>query len=307
MAIYHCTVKVFTRSKNHNAVAAAAYRSGTRLFDERNNETLDFTRKGGISHSEIMAPENAPDWVGDRETLWNKVEAGEKRKDARLAREIEVALPRELSEEDRLALVRRFISEEAVSRGMVADFAIHERDSSDGGGNPHAHILLCLRPITPDGFSAKKEREWNKTELVETWRERWAVCCNDALESAGESARVDHRSLEAQGIMREPTIHIGKEAFHADKRGLGAERLDRQPSIVERSLSPFEAQIEAQEHIALAMTPEAGQDWWERMSAYTQRVSDNVQEFYGWARSKVRSWVERTDGDAPEQRQVIGR
>jgi len=268
--------------------------------------THDYTRRVGILHAEIMAPEDAPDWVADRGVLWNKVEACEKRKDSQVAREIEAALPRELSEADQLALVRRFVSEEAVSRGMVADFAIHERPASDGGTNPHCHIMLTMRDISGDGFGPKR-RDWNDTELVETWRKHWEICCNDALEAAGEDARVDHRSFEERGIMLEPSIHLGKEAYHGSERGLPVERAERQLSMVERSLAPFSQQIEAEGHINQEMTPEPAENWWERVSSYSQRVSETVQDWYGRARDTWRSWTERQEEERPAQGPVMER
>ena len=246
MAIYHLTVKVLSRSNGAKAVGSAAYRSGEKLKDERYDTVHDYSRRsGGVLHSEIMAPEDAPDWASDRETLWNTVEAFEKRKDSQVAREIEVALPRELSEDENRELVRRFVGDELVSRGMIADVAIHQRNSSDGFTNPHAHILLTMRPVDAEGFGAK-DRTWNDTALVETWRERWGTYCNEALEAAGSDERVDHRTLEEQGIVRDPTIHMGKEAYNAQAKGEEPERV--QPSMVERSIGPYERQIEQDGH-----------------------------------------------------------
>ena len=148
-----------SRSAGRSIVAAAAYRSGTRLLEERTGQTHDYTHKR-VEHSEIMAPARAPAWVFDRQALWNAVDAAEKRKDAQLAREIEVALPRELSPEARLALVQEFTQREFVSRGMIADLAVHNPKARDGGQQPHAHILLTLRPLEGKGFG-KKQRAWN--------------------------------------------------------------------------------------------------------------------------------------------------
>ena len=230
----------------------------------------------------------------------------EKRKDAQVAREVEFALPRELSADDCRDLARRFVTEEMTARGMVADLAIHDRSSSDGGRNPHAHVLLTMRRLGPDGFGPK-EREWNKTELVETWREQWAAACNDALARAGEEARIDHRTLEEQGILREPTIHLGKDAFHAAQKGHAVERVDRQPGLVERSLMPFADQIEEQGSVQLTMTPEAGESWWERTVAFTQRVTDRVQEWYGKTREALGEWVRRVRPEDPEPEQSRSR
>jgi ATP-dependent exoDNAse (exonuclease V) alpha subunit len=280
MAIYHLTVKALGRTKNHKAVAAAAYRSGTKLEDERYASSHDYTRRKGVMYTEILAPDNAPEWATDRQRLWNEVEKAEKRKDAQVAREIEVALPRELSDEENRELVRDFVKDQVVSRGMIADCAIHEHHASDGENNPHAHILVTLRSVGPEGFGAK-DREWNKTELVESWRENWAEYCNRALEAAGEEARIDHRTLEEQGIMREPTIHLGKDAFHAQRAGKEVARADRQPSMVERSIAAYERQIEHDGHLKLSLTPQEGVNWWEKTVEFSRQVSERVQEWYG--------------------------
>ncbi len=303
MAIYHLTVKTLGRTKNHKAVAAAAYRSGTKLEDERYEMTHDYTRRKGVAHSEIMAPEGAPEWVHDRARLWNEVEKAEKRKDSQVAREIEVALPRELSSDQNLELVRRFVSDEVVGRGMVADFSIHERDATDGGTNPHVHILLTMRPVGPEGFGPK-DREWNKTELVETWRERWGSFCNEALESAGVDARVDHRTLGEQGILREPTTHLGKDAFHASQKGEEILLVTEKPSMVERLGAAFRRQIEDEGHVSLSMTPEEGQNWLEKMASFTQRASERAQQWYGRAREIWQGWTQARGGEGQEPNPV---
>jgi len=298
MAIYHLTVQVLGRSSNHKAVAAAAYRAGERLHDDRYGMEHDYRRKTGIVHAEIMAPEAAPDWVGDRESLWNRVEKGEKRRDAQVAREIEMAIPRELSDEDRLKLVRDFVSHETVDRGMIADFAIHQRGSTDGGGNPHAHVMLTMRRVTPEGFERTKARDWNDDELVVHWRKQWEIYCNEALEAAGFDARVDCRTLEEQGILREATIHMGKEAFHAQEKGEQVEDGRAQLSMVELATLPFDRQIETSGHIDMMITPEAGEGWWEKACSYTNRATEAAQELYGWARDKVQGWrglIEQSD------------
>jgi ATP-dependent exoDNAse (exonuclease V) alpha subunit len=222
MAIYHLRAKIISRSKGQNTVAgaayrsgghsathAAAYRSGEKLRDERTGRTFDYGRKQGIVHTEIIAPKNAPDWAYNRETLWNTVEHTEKRKDAQLAREIEISLPRELSHEQRAELVRAFVKEQFVNRGMIADIAMHCPKASDGKDQPHAHIMLTLRPLKPDnsGFG-NKERAWNEHALLENWREQWATAVNQALANADSGERVDHRTLNAQGIPREPLPYL---------------------------------------------------------------------------------------------------
>lgn len=223
MAIYHFSAKVVSRSSGRSVVAAAAYRSGERLTNERDGVRHDYSRRQDVSHAEVLAPGGAPSWMSERGALWNGVESVERRKDAQLAREIEVSLPRELTAEQRVDLVRGFVREQFVARGMVADISIHTPQASDGGEQPHAHVLLTLRGIEGAGFG-KKQREWNDRKQLEDWRASWSSSCNQALELGGHSERVDHRSLEAQGIEREPEPKLGVRAQAMERRGLETER-----------------------------------------------------------------------------------
>ena len=234
VAIYHLSAQVIGRSSGRSAVASAAYRSGDRLTNERDGVTHDYERRRGVEHSEIMAPADAPDWAHDRSRLWNTVEATEKRKDAQLAREIEFSLPRELSADQRRELVQEFVGREFVSRGMVADVAIHSPLAADGAEQPHVHVMLTMRELRPDGFGAKV-REWNDKAVLEQWRESWATTQNLALERAGIEQRVDHRSLADQGLDREPTLHLGSAAHELEQRGQPTEIGDHNRGVVERN------------------------------------------------------------------------
>lgn len=213
MAIYHCSAKVIGRSSGRSATGAAAYRAGEKIVDHRTGLIHDYTRKGGVDHAQIIAPAGAPEWATDRSALWNEVEAVEKRKDAQLCREVEVAIPRELTVDQQRQLVLDFAQEQFVARGMVADVAFHHQD----GENPHAHILLTTRTIGADGFG-QKAREWNDRALLEQWRSQWAEHANRALERAGHAERIDHRSLADQGIDRQPTQHLGPTATAIERR-----------------------------------------------------------------------------------------
>ena len=210
MAIYHLSAKIISRGQGHSAVAAAAYRAGQEMTLEREDVVWDYSQKPGIEHSEIMLPQNAPQWMADRERLWNAVENGERRKDAQLAREIMVALPVELSANKQLELIRGYVQAQYVDRGMVADLAIH-RDNPD---NPHAHVMLTMRPIDGAGFG-KKCRDWNSKEELLRWRQGWEDATNLALTREGHDLRIDHRSFEDQGIALEPGIHHGATAGRA--------------------------------------------------------------------------------------------
>lgn len=216
MAIYHYSVQIFGRGKGQSSIAAAAYRSGEKLRDHQTGEEKDYTRKDRVHHKEIIAPENAPAWARDREELWNRVELVEKRKDAQLCREINVALPREIPGPNQKHFVRKFVQENFVARGMVADIALHDLH----GENPHAHIMLTTREIGPEGFG-KKNREWNDKAFLQAQREAWAEHCNKRLEPG---QKIDHRSLEAQGVDRFPQIHLGPKP--------APERIERNEAIL---------------------------------------------------------------------------
>lgn len=219
MAIYHCSVKIISRSSGRSSVAAAAYRSGEKLYNQREGIEHDFTRKQGIEHSEILLPDNAPTAYQSRETLWNEVELSEKRKDAQTAREIEVALPVELTRQEQIELVREYTKDNFTDRGMCADICVHDK----GDGNPHAHIMLTMRSVTPEGFSGKC-REWNERKNVEEWRQEWAAACNRLFEKKNIQERLEHRSFERQGKEQIPTIHLGASAAALEKRGQQTER-----------------------------------------------------------------------------------
>lgn len=223
MAIYHLSVKVISRSTGASALAAGAYRCGGRLYDERLNRHHDFTRKENVIHSEVILPDGAPEAWRDRETLWNRVELGERRKDAQLAREVEFAIPREMTEGQGIDLARDFVAQEFVSRGMVADLNVHWDQGLDGKMKPHAHVMLTMREIEGEDFGAKV-REWNATSLVEHWREAWAERVNERLAELDIDVRIDHRSLEAQGIELEPQSKIGPAAQRMEIGGREAER-----------------------------------------------------------------------------------
>ena len=158
MAIYHLSIKIISRGKGgKSAVAAAAYRAAEKIHNEYDGMTHDYTRKGGVVHTEILLPENAPAEYADRAVLWNAVEKIEKAKNAQLAREIEIALPVELTREQNISLVREYVNRHFVAAGMCADFAIHDKKD----GNPHAHIMLTMRPFEQGGeWGAKQKKEY---------------------------------------------------------------------------------------------------------------------------------------------------
>ncbi|ASR53160.1 Ti-type conjugative transfer relaxase TraA [Blastomonas fulva] len=235
MAIYHFSAKTISRAAGSSALAAAAYRAGERLHDERLGRTHDFTNKAGVVHSEVMLPEGANEAWSDREQLWNDVEAAEVRKDAQLAREIEFALPREMTQQQAIELARDFVKAEFVDRRMIADLNVHWDIGADGEAKPHAHVMLTMREIVVgEAGSASfgpKVRDWNRTELLTHWREAWATQANQRLAELDIDARIDHRSLAHQGIDLEPQSKIGAAASRMAGEGLTPERLAEHADI----------------------------------------------------------------------------
>jgi ATP-dependent exoDNAse (exonuclease V) alpha subunit len=215
-------LNLVSRAAGRSVVAAAAYRSAEALPDHRIAQTFDYTHKPSVEHTEILAPAAAPTWVQDRTTLWNTVEQVERRKDAQLAREIELGLPVELTKDQQIHLLRDFAQRAFVSRGMVADIALH-RDNLE---NPHAHLLLTTRTLTSEGFGPK-QRDWNARAELLKWREQWADVANEHLLRAGLEIRIDHRTLEAQGIDLVPGRKIGVSAERQQQPDLPRSLADR--------------------------------------------------------------------------------
>ncbi len=252
LAIFHCQIKIISRGKGKTATAAAAYRSGTKIVDDEFGETHDYTRKGGVVFSEILLCVNAPSKYSDRQTLWNEVQKIEKQKNAQLCREVEVALPIEFPRDEQIEVVREYIKKNFTDKGMIADWSLH--DKSDG--NPHAHILLTMRPLKQNGeWGAKRKdsyalddngnripvidpktgkqkigargrkmwerisiqsTDWNDQTKAEEWRKSWADICNEHLKG---QAHIDHRSYARQGKEQLPMLHESYAARKIVKRG----------------------------------------------------------------------------------------
>ena len=239
----HFDVKIIQRSKGQSAVASAAYQSGKRLFSEYDQKQKYYSHKSEIVHTEIMLPPHAPPEYADRNTLWNAAEAIEKQWNSQLARRFVLAIPRELPRSQYADLIRDYCREFFVSKGMIADFAIHDK----GDGNPHAHILLTMRAMDEQGKWLPKSRkvydldengerirlasgnwkshkedtvDWNDQKYGEIWRQGWADTANRYLEAAGRPERLDLRSYERQGLDKLPTVHLGPAASQMEKRGI---------------------------------------------------------------------------------------
>jgi Ti-type conjugative transfer relaxase TraA len=280
MAIYHLHVKVIGRKAGSSAVASAAYRSGSRLRDERLERSHDFSAKRGVVHSEVLLPENAPAVWKDRERLWNDVEAFEVRKDAQLAREVEFAIPREMGEAQGIELARDFAGGEFVDRGMIADLNVHWDMAEDGSPKPHAHVMLTMRAVDENGFGPKV-RDWNRTEMVERWRERWAELANERLAELDIDARIDHRSLEAQGIALEPQSQIGAPAKGIEDRRIEGQGIEADRAEMHREIARVNgARIIADPSLALrAITHQQSTFTSRDMAKFAHRHSDGIDQF----------------------------
>lgn len=225
MASFHLSVKTVGRAAGRSATAAAAYRTAAKIIDERTGEIHDYRRRGGVESADLILPTDAPDWASDRGQLWNAAEASETRKNSTVAREFEIALPAELSPAERRQLAHDFAREIVERHGCAADVAIHAPGGKGDNRNHHAHILCTTRRLMPDGFGEKtRELDERKSGEVDRWRERFAQLQNRSLERAGVAERVDHRTLEAQGVGRMPTVHLGPAAKAIEERtGMGSE------------------------------------------------------------------------------------
>lgn len=239
----HHDIAIIKRSSRRSAVASAAYQSGERLFSEYDQKQKYYSHKSEIVHKEILLPPHAPPEYADRNTLWNAAEATEKQWNSQLARRIILAIPREIPPEQYADLLRDYCREFFVSKGMIADFAIHDK----GDGNPHAHILLTMRALDENGKWLPKSRkvydldeygeriklpsgrwkshkedtvDWNDQSKAELWRQGWADTVNRYLEAAGRTERLDLRSYARQEIDKIPTVHMGAAVSHMEKKGI---------------------------------------------------------------------------------------
>ena len=294
MALFSMRMQVIKRSAGRSAVAASAYRAGEKLRDERQGITHDYRNKGGVEHKEILLPENAPAWVRgiDRETLWNSVEAHERRKDSQTARELRVMIPRELGPDERIALVRDYVQRSFVAKGMVADVCWHNKTASDGLEQPHAHVMLTMRPLTSDGFGDKSRHDWvadpegrlhpdgrplmvvsnrnswNCPDYYERCREDWENIANAALEKAGSAERIDRRSLLERGLSRLPEPALRLAYYLKDLRGVLKERFGQWQ---------FARHFRAVEERAHAAFDKMGAS-----PADAAKASDTANRFFGW-------------------------
>jgi len=269
MAIYHLSIKIISRGTGKSAVSAAAYRAGEYIINQYDGKIHDYTRKKGVAYTEILLPENAPEEYFDRSVLWNAVESIEKSSNSQLAREVEFALPAELTQEQNIALAREYVKKTFVDNGMCADICIH----NSGDGKPHAHVLLTMRPINENGswggkqkkdyildktgnkiYDKKKRQykcrsipstDWNEQTKAEEWREAWAEFANEALKKTKVKVTIDHRSYRRQGLTIKPSIKLGVAAHQMEKRGIRTERgnINREIEVTNQKMRELKARI----------------------------------------------------------------
>lgn len=276
MAIFHCQAKAISRAVGRSATAAAAYRAGESIADERTGEVYDYEKKQGVEYKEIITPEGSQI---ARSTLWNLAEVAERRKDAKVAREWELALPSELTHEQRVDLACQFARKLVDRYGVVADVCIHAPGREGDQRNHHAHILTTTR-VYEAGALGKKTRVLDSPRTsgqeVEIMRQTWASLANSALEKAGHAEKIDARSLQAQCVGREPTHHLGPAATAMERRGIQTERGDLNRRLLQ------------------------GLSWDEREEL---AALEKQQKGISVARSRARQWQAEQERAAEVQRQ----
>jgi hypothetical protein len=269
VAIYHCNIKIISRGKGKSSVAAAAYRAAEKIKNGYDGRTSDYTHKRGVIYKEIMLPENAPPEYKDRAVLWNAVEQIEKASNSQLAREIEIALPKELDPIMNFLLAKKYVKEQFTDKGMCADICVHDNKT----GNPHAHIMLTMRPFNGDGTWGDKQKkeyaldrngekiydpkkrqyrcksiptvDWNERTKAEEWRAAWADTVNGYFERRKIDTRIDHRSYKRQGVDIIPTVHLGVAVHQMERRGIRTERgnINREIEVTNKRLRQIKARI----------------------------------------------------------------
>ncbi|MEP6546890.1 MAG: MobQ family relaxase [Gammaproteobacteria bacterium] len=309
MAIYFLNMKTFGRSGGGSAVGAAAYRSGERIRDERTGKTYNHSARQDVMHKEIVLPSEFAGqemhWTRDRAALWNAAEAAETRKNARVAREYLVALPAELTPPQRLSLVRGFSRELTDRYGYALDFAIHAPRDFPGSDprNFHAHLLTTTREVTSQGLGAKTTLDRSNDDRVKLGmksvvyellhvRERWAVVTNEALQEAHIPARIDHRSLAAQGIDREPQPHIPKAAFEMERHGFRSK-------VAERLREEHEVRVQAR--LSRATSRDMGSGQSSAADAAANASSAKPQSLEDVRREARESWLRLRQSKMQEQ------
>lgn len=327
MALYRFEAKVISRSGGRSAVNAAAYRTGrtatsaaayrhsASLSDERTGKTFDYTRKRGVAGSEILAPDDAPDWTHDREKLWNEVERVEKRQDSQLSRDLVISLPHELTHEQRRALLTEFLQTHFVARGYLCDVAYHSPHGTGDDRNHHAHVMVPMRKLDANGFSPKKERPqgnpiaaW-KSEL-EGLREDWAATTNRHLEAAGRPERVTHLSLAERGLDRVPEPKQGPLATQIEREGreshAGNDRREAQEVNARRAI--IEEQVTNVVSLAVESIKRGQMDEPspELLEAQAMRQADRLRQMAEQRQERAEEFLQQRGAEAETARNAEG-
>lgn len=310
MAIYHLSVKPVQRSKGRSATAAAAYRAGEKLTDERTGDEHNYGRKRGIILKEIITPDGSKI---ERSKLWNMAEAAEKRKDATTAREYEIALPSELSAKERIALATEFAERLARVNGVAVDVCIHAPSRGGDDRNYHAHLLTTTRQYAGGELGRKADVELSdrdrkkmgldtRKDALQRVRAEWAYMVNAALDRARVSERVTHKSLAAQGIERAPSIHLGPTATALERRGVQTER--GQCNRAATTPSPERAELAALERMqaGISAARQQARTGWRQMQAAAAEAARQRQREEA-ERERQRQEAERQRQEAERQRQ----
>ncbi|NIC26321.1 MobQ family relaxase [Serratia plymuthica] len=263
MAIFHLSFSMLKRSAGKSSCYLAAYNARERIEDVRTGDVYDYSYRSDLFHHCILAPEYTPlNIVENSAVLWNQIEQIEKRKDAQLSRYFDIAIPVELDNDAKITLVKNYCKRNFVSKGMIADISFHDLD----GHNPHAHVMLTLREITPQGFG-NKNRSWNEHDLMDEWRASWSKMSNRALERTGSANRMDHRSLTAQ---REEAIALAKAAQEAGREDIANEQLAKAIGLDRPALTRIDRKswhtkraitLRAAEQVQAAQTKQAANDF----------------------------------------------
>jgi hypothetical protein len=282
---YHCSVKPVSRSAGRSVVAAAAYRLGECLHDERYAVTHDYTRRRGVEATFTVTPADAPEWAHNPESLWNAAERAETRKNSTVGREVELALPSLLSPEERQRITEKFAAELVERYHVAVSVALHAPGGKGDDRNHHAHILMSTREILPDGFGKKTrildDKKTGPQEVVKL-RELAADIINDALKDANADIRVDHRSFKERGIEREPTTHLGPAASEMERRGEPSERgdMNREATQNNELIAERETLSEAiaQEQDRISRPPRDYEDARERVKDDIAPLREAIQQ-----------------------------
>jgi len=310
VASVHYKISIIGRSGGRSSVAAAAYRAAEKIYNHRDGIIYDFTRKRGVAHSEILLPEHAPRDFADRAILWNAVEHTERQKNAQLSRQIEIGLPAEIDREAQINLARGYVQKQFVDRGMCADICVHDK----GDGNPHAHVMLTMRPLELDGtWGAKSKKQyvldrdgqkimlpsgnwkskhipttdWDEHSNAEHWRMEWAREVNREYERRGLEQRIDLRSYERQGLDKEPTRHLGPTASKMEKEGkrsyLGEINRDIQARNAQRERGRHVRNLE-EKHFSQREQREAQTK--DRLPSYDEWLAGHKEQSRGMERGR---------------------